>query len=241
MKTNNLTLVLASVALAIIAAPSATAAAFQNGSFENGLTGWTLVADSGGERISNIEGATQGGVAFNFNAFQVNGTGVLAQAFSTVAGQTYMMSFDFGNYGQTSGFNSILQAEIRDGASAISGTQLIGLGSGFATVGNNTGFSLAQVGSIVTATDVNSPVFDTAFFTPVPTSPEFSTISIIFTALSGTSTIVFSDKTGLTGQFSDGVLDNVRLSAVPEPSTLALCGVGLVGLLYRRTRAGKNS
>lgn len=243
MKILQVSILLASFAFTSITSPTvAIAAAFQNGSFENGLTGWTIVTNSGGERVSSIEGATQDQSAFNFNAFQAVGNGVLAQSFNTAIGQTYLLNFDFGNFGLTSGYKSMVQAEVRDGASATGGTELIGFNTAFAIVGNNTGFSEAQNGAVVTATDLNAPANNSAFFTAVPASPEFSTVSFMFTALSTTSTLVFSDLTGTTGQFSDGVLDNVRLTTVvPEPSTLALGAVGLVGLIYRRARFTKNS
>lgn len=46
----------------------------------------------------------------------------------------------------------------------------------------------------------------------------------------------FSDTLGNGGLLSHGDLDNFRYSPIPEPTTLALAGIGLLGLTYRRRK-----
>ena len=92
--------------LALLLPAAANAAAFINGSFEDGvepgssfvtltngstgITGWTV----GGESIDYIGGlwvASDGGRSVDLNG---NGTGSLSQTFDTVAGQSYLVTFD---------------------------------------------------------------------------------------------------------------------------------------------------
>ena len=184
-----------------------SSAGLQNGDFEAGAAGWTWLVNSGGDFIGTCMDGTLGAV---FNSFQARvGTGVLYQAFSTVPGQTYTVSFDFGSFGVTNGYPQRLQIEVRDGSSPTNGAETILGGSGSLAAKGNTGVSLSQAGSIIT-------VVDTSGSTNL--SP-MSTAYFRFTALSQTSTIVFRDQTGSGGQFTDMSLDNVRVQtfAVPAP------------------------
>ena len=69
-----------------------------------------------------------------------------------------------------------------------------------------------------------------------------SPYAIDFTATSASTRIRFSDTSAYTYN-TDGVLDNVSITAVPEPETYAmmLAGLGLFGLTARRWRQRQNA
>ena len=204
------------LALASIIPASALASPFQNGTFDLGLLGWTHL---------NGTGDGNGSSNFVFNSNQYVGDGILYQPFDTLSGQQYAVTFDFTTYGgPTSGYLQTLQSEVRDGNSFSSGSESIDVGSASLSPNGNVGMSLSQVGSVVTVSDSNSG----------DGSPR-STVSFTFTALSGSSTLVFTDQTGGAGQFTDSILDTVTVTTVPEPSTCILLLSGLALGLRRRT------
>ena len=57
-----------------------------------------------------------------------------------------------------------------------------------------------------------------------------------FTATSGTEVLSFLSLGGPTGVPPFALLDGVSLQAVPEPSSIALAGIGLLGLGVMRLR-----
>ena len=59
--------------------------------------------------------------------------------------------------------------------------------------------------------------------------------SLFFTATSATTTLRFTD-TSLDTVSVDALLDNVAVLAIPEPSTLVLAALGLLGLIMSRRR-----
>ena len=72
---------------------------------------------------------------------------------------------------------------------------------------------------------------------PLAVPGTFVTASVLFTAPSSNITLQFTDTT-TTGQAS-GIIDNIRISAVPIPTALWLLGSGLIGLVAIRRRGEK--
>ncbi len=66
-----------------------------NGSFESGYTGWTFTGNQSIESAAPYV-ATDGGKLVGFNDGNRTPNAVLSQNFSTVAGQTYTLTFDVG-------------------------------------------------------------------------------------------------------------------------------------------------
>lgn len=200
--------------LAAVFAGGASAAAFSNGSFEtpdvptgtpgdNGdITGpigpWTL-DETSGDDIRHLDGdffgggvvAQHGDQYVGFTAFGAADGGVLSQAFDTVIGQAYTVSFWVNN----------------------------------ASFGPSTHSLTAAVDNTAGDAAVGTPSQDDTW----------ENVSFNFTASSTTTTLSFTSAI-LTGDSAstDVLLDNVTVSEVPEPGSLALLGLG--GLLIARRR-----
>jgi lysophospholipase L1-like esterase len=66
---------------------------FVNGSFENGLTGWTTAGTANAVRVQTAASATNGTAIVDFNSNSTPNDGVLSQTFSTTPGVTYTVRF----------------------------------------------------------------------------------------------------------------------------------------------------
>lgn len=67
----------------------------------------------------------------------------------------------------------------------------------------------------------------------------FTTYNYTFTALAGSTALVFADASGANTNSIDGILDSISVNAVravPEPLTLSLFGAGLAGAAGLRRR-----
>jgi hypothetical protein len=65
-------------------------------------------------------------------------------------------------------------------------------------------------------------------------TPTLSAFSVFFTADSATTTVYFSDVSTNPTISTDGALDNVSVSAVPEPASMALVAGALLALASTR-------
>ncbi len=88
-----------------------------NGSFENGLNGWT---SSGAVQALVGEGASDGTVAAIFNYDNAPPSGILSQGVATIAGTRYQVSFDYWGFSR-----AVLQkvhVDVTGGATLVSTT-----------------------------------------------------------------------------------------------------------------------
>ena len=194
------------------------AAPFSNGSFESGgVSPWTLSGNvdrqnntgniyDGTKNNGYVSGASDGNyaVAFNDNGAVTDGT--ISQTFDTVAGQIYSVQFDYGLYGdpQPGGAASLV----------VSATD------------STTNANLAVP---ATFTDSSGTPYELSSANQAYNLDQ----SYVFVAVSTSSVLTFSDNSQGVA-FADTALDNVRVSAVPEPASIAVVAVSVVALAKRR-------
>ncbi|NNG24404.1 PEP-CTERM sorting domain-containing protein [Telluria aromaticivorans] len=192
---------LATALFALAIAGSANANVIKNGNFENAGANWGI---SGNAAVTT---QTQGGFYWGGGSVAQNGTyavafnggdryanGMLWQGFTTVAGQAYTLSFQ---YGSTSPWAQSMNYGVFDTVTSKS------LVSGWVTDNNAAG------------------LLDTYRFN--------------FIATSASTILRFADVNANNSTSNDGLLDNVRVD-VPEPASLALMGLGFLGLGFGRRR-----
>ena len=201
-------------AMAFYASPDSQAATIANGSFEN-FSGsvpdsWVV---SGNLGISAAQGTTDGSFAVAFSIGNLPSTGVLSQTFTTIAGGSYVLSFDFGKY-------SVNQPNevARLGYDIFDGTDF----TGALLLGGTAIDSTPGIG------DPNSP----------SSSAVYNPYVLTFTATGTSSTLRFTDTSDPQsgGGGFDAMLDNVIVTLVPEPSRATLLLLSAFGLLIRRRR-----
>ena len=173
-----------------------------NGTFNAGITGWTTNGDSGSIIFENKKGvlspATNAAV---FNAASTAGTnGVLYQSFSTTVGKSYSLTFYYGGF------------TVSTNPAGPAGREYLGV-----EALNGAGLS----GSILFSNTVTPSVY--ADLKTIPA--DFTQFTDTFVASGSTTTLEFLDRSSNTSAVA-GVLDDVSVIAVPEPSTVAMSAVG---------------
>jgi hypothetical protein len=239
----------------------ATAGVFQDGSFESvsspyavnpllfgSAAGWSVNFNGGGVGeygdndvvYSGIEGASDGSEAVMFDADSTSGVGSIYQSFSTLAGKTYTVGFDYGQYGGQHFVSNTLAVNVLSGSSPTAGTALINPGASVSYNPAKTG-DLSLTDSAGSLSIGDSGAQGTPVDLPAPNT-ELSSFAFTFTAQSTTSTIVFTDTSAGNVPFDDGILDNVQIpAAVPEPTSMALVIFGAAALCRRRRRSLKQA
>ena len=94
-----------------------------NGSFESGFTDLTVVNGTG-TSAGGGQGVTDGTAAAKFNGGNLVGNTSISQSFTTVAGQRYMLEFDYGVFGanRTQQMNAQIVGNYKLGNATVSGT-----------------------------------------------------------------------------------------------------------------------
>ncbi|MBK7006395.1 MAG: choice-of-anchor C family protein [Burkholderiales bacterium] len=168
---------------------SGSFATYSAGSLD--LTGWTIEEGSV-DLINNYWQPSSGDYSLDLSG---NGDGVISQAFDTVVGTTYTVSFDMAGNPDDSDKVKTVQ---------------VGLSQQPLYTFDTTGRTRTDMGWV--------------------------TQSFTFTAVATSSTLHFAS----VQDSAYGVaLDNISVTAVPEPETYAmlLAGLGLIGTLARRRKS----
>jgi hypothetical protein len=174
----------------------------------NPLAGWTASTGAGDsiEVRHDVVGHALDGRNFVELDSQFHNSG-MSQVLNTVAGQTYSLSFYYSNRADSTGYCDPNQF----GGGCVIPVSSNGLGY-------NLGAGMVSLAALpVNTTSENQWVHYTTTFTAT-----------------GTTTLSFA-ALGTSDSFGTS-LDMISVTAVPEPSTLALMAAGLGGLWLRRRR-----
>ncbi|MCU0710222.1 MAG: PEP-CTERM sorting domain-containing protein [Pirellula sp.] len=187
-------------AVLLFGASQAYANLILNGSFESSTGGapdhWGF---TGNLAVISSQGETDGSRALAFSFGNLPSNGVLFQSFETTAGAAYKLQFDFGKFSINQPLQvARLEVDVFDGTGFL-GANILDQRVTDATPGSG---------------ELNST-----------DSPNvYSRFEFAFSAIGGRSTLRFTDVSDgqVSGGGFDAMLDNVSISAVPEPSSLAL-------------------
>ncbi len=185
-----------------------------NGGFENSpdVTATPIgYTTSGNPYGSGVSiGAARSGVAaYDFGGVQSNGLAFLSQALPTISGQTYQLSYYLNIPGSPPVADSPTEFVVNVGGDASSG-MLVG------------GTALSDL--------IDPPSAGASSFLA-----NYSLFTARFVANSGTTELNF----GAYNNPSFFLLDDISVSAVPEPATWALMVAGLAGVGFMLRRSEK--
>lgn len=206
-------LVVLMIVLVAIAVPAFAQNLLVNGDFSDGTNGWNIWKQRG----SNVAFVNENGQGKFWGA---NFNGGIWQTFATVVGQTYVVS-GWGKFAVNNTSNQGTWSEIQIGSSAPT---------------NNNDYNKTLLAKQETNTSTLTR-FEKNFADWSSTGKPVATLSFVATSTSTTLVIKHGNTTGstLTGLF----VDNVSVTAVPEPGSILAMMTGLVGfggIVIRRRR-----
>jgi len=227
-------------AILALASPAGAAPLLVNGSFESGFAGWTRMDQTGSEgtfalqsgTVSPVNGvvvpAPTNGLSAAMTDAEGPGTHVLYQDFVVPVGTlSGTLSFDVFVGNRAGAFST--PASLDFSTPALNQQARVDI-----LRGSSNAFSVA-------AADVLATVFQTIVGSPLVTG--YNTVSVNLSAL-------LAANAGQTVRLRFAEVDNVNIfqfgvdrvslegsNTVPEPATLTLFGLGLLGVVHRRLRA----